>query len=73
MNEDESKITGNSLMDGFDKRAVQKRLIELGMGDIARKLESMTEADIERQLRANPLILKKAREIMRNGGNINGR
>ena len=54
-------------MNGFDKELVQKKLGELGMGDIARKLDSLSEAEIEKMIRSNPLILKKASEIMKGG------
>ncbi len=61
-----SDIT-NNFMNGFDKVLVQKKLRELGMGDIARKLDSLSEAEIEKMIRSNPLILKKANEIMKGG------
>lgn len=57
----------NNFMNGFDKVLVQKKLRELGMGDIARKLDSLSDAEIEKMIRSNPLILKKANEIMKGG------
>jgi len=55
------------LMDGFNKAQVMDKLKEIGMGDIARKLDSLSEKEIENMLRSNPAILKKAREIMKGG------
>ncbi len=57
----------NNFMNGFDKVLVQKKLRELGMGDIALRLDSLSEAEIEKMIRTNPLILKKANEIMKGG------
>jgi len=54
-------------MQGFDKVLVQKKLIQLGMGDIAQKLDSLSEKEIEKMIRSNPQILKKASEIMKGG------
>lgn len=56
-----------NFMQGFDKVLVQKKLRELGMGDIAQKLDTLSEKEIERMIRSNPLILKKASEIMKGG------
>lgn len=57
----------DGLMDGFNKAQVMDKLKEIGMGDIARKLDSLSEKEIENMLRSNPAILKKAREIMKGG------
>lgn len=61
-----NKSTDN-FMEGFDKREVQKKLRELGMGNLADKLEPMSNQAIESMLRQNPQILKKALEIFNNG------
>ncbi len=54
-------------MQGFNKRLVQDKLREIGMGDIAKKLDTLSENEIERMIKANPAILKKAQEIMKGG------
>lgn len=51
-------------MKNFDKAAVQKKLREIGMGDIAKKLDGLSESDITRLVNSNPQILKKAAEII---------
>lgn len=56
-------ISVSGVMDGFDKKAVQKKLRELGMDSIANKLETLSENDIEKIIKSNPQILKKAEEI----------
>ncbi len=61
------EISVNSVMDGFDKSEVIKKLKEMGMGSIADKLEQMSEKEIERLLISNPQILKKAAEILGGG------
>lgn len=66
-NEKSDDIFLNSVMDGFDKRAVLKRLREMGIDAVANKLEPMSEKDIERLIGKNPEILKKASEILKNG------
>jgi hypothetical protein len=52
-------------MQGFDKELVKNKLSELGMHDISKKLSSMSEKEIERMIRSNPDIIKKASEIMK--------
>lgn len=59
--------SADNFMEGFDKREVQKKLRELGMGNLADKLEPMSNQAIESMLRQNPQILKKALEIFNNG------
>lgn len=54
----------SNFMDGFNKKDVQKKLRELGMGEIADKLEPLSEQMIEKMIRSNPQILKKATEIL---------
>ena len=54
-------------MQGFDKRLVQNKLREIGMGDIANKLDALSEKEIERMIKSNPAILRKAEEIMKGG------
>jgi len=54
-------------MKGFDKLLVQDKLKELGMGDIAKKLDALSDKQIEQMIRSNPEILKKASEIMKGG------
>ena len=54
-------------MQGFNKRLVQDKLMEIGMGDIAKKLDALSEKEIEQMIRSNPAILKKASEIMKGG------
>ena len=53
----------DNFMDGFNKQDIQRRLRELGMGNIADKLEPMSSQMIENMRRSNPQILKKAMEI----------
>ncbi len=60
-------ITDNNFMQGFNKRLVQDKLMEIGMGDIAKKLDALSEKEIEQMIRSNPAILKKASEIMKGG------
>ncbi len=54
-------------MKGFDKVLVMNKLRELGMQDIANKLSTLSDKEIERMIRSNPAILKKASEIMKGG------
>ncbi len=63
-------MTDNNFMQGFNKRLVQDKLKEIGMGDIAKKLDALSEKEIEQMIRSNPAILKKASEIMK-GGKLN--
>ena len=55
------------LIKNFDKNAVQKKLREIGMGDIAKKLEGLNESDIKKLINSNPQILKKAMQIINDG------
>ena len=57
----------NNFMQGFDKKLIQSKLRELGMESIASRLNDMSNAEIERMIRSNPLILKKASEMMKGG------
>lgn len=63
------KISKNAdnFMDGFNKSDVQKKLRELGMGNLADRLEPMSNQAIENMFRQNPQIIKKALEILNNG------
>ncbi len=63
---DISNIPKN-FMQGFNKELVQRKLKELGMNDIAEKLNSMTESEIEKRVTQNPDVLKKASEILKGG------
>lgn len=56
-----------NFMQGFDKRLVQNKLREIGMEDVAKKLDALSEKEIEKMIRSNPAILKKASEIMKGG------
>ena len=57
----------NDFMKGFDRKLVQGKLNEMGMGDIARKLSTLSDKEIENMIRKNPAILKKASELMKGG------
>ena len=61
-----SEIPQN-FMQGFDKRLVQNKLREIGMEDVAKKLDALSEKEIEKMIRSNPALLKKASEIMKGG------
>ncbi len=63
-NENILEISVNSVMDGFDKGEVLRKLREMGMDSVANKLERMSDKEIERLLISNPQILKKAAEIL---------
>jgi len=54
-------------MQGFNKQLVQNKLRELGMGELANKLNNLSEQEIEKLIRANPSILRKASEMMKGG------
>lgn len=56
---------------GIDKGAVEKRLRQMGMKDIADKLSRTSNEEIMRMLQSNPDIIKKVNQIM--GGGNNGR
>ena len=54
-------------MQGFDKELVQSKLRELGMADIATRLNDLSDEEIKRMIANNPQRLKKASEIMKGG------
>ncbi len=54
-----------NFMQGFDKRLVQNKLREIGMEDVAKKLDILSEKEIERIILSNPDILRKASEMMK--------
>ncbi len=56
---------------GIDKNAVEKRLRQMGMKDVADKLSRTSNEEIIRMLQNNPDIIKKLNQIM--GGSNNGR
>jgi len=58
---------GDNFMQGFNKQLVQNKLRELGMGELANKLNNLSEQEIEKLIRANPSILRKASEMMKGG------
>lgn len=62
----------NDFMKGFDKPLIQRKLKEMGMQDVANKLDALSEKQIENMIRSNPSILKKASDIMK-GGKFNER
>lgn len=47
-----------------DKAAVESKLREMGMGDIADKLKRTDSEEIIRMLRANPDVLRKVNQMM---------
>jgi arsenate reductase-like glutaredoxin family protein len=55
----------------IDKTAVEKRLRQMGMKDIADKLSRTSNEEIIKMLQNNPEVIKKVIQIM--GGGINGR
>ena len=57
----------NNFMQGFNKELIQSKLRELGMESIASRLNDMSNAEIEKMIRSNPIILKKASEMMKGG------
>ena len=57
----------NDIMKGFNKPLIMQKLREIGMGDVAKKLDSLSETQIETMLRANPSILRTATEMMKGG------
>ena len=57
----------DELMKNFDKNAILKKLNEIGMGDIAKRLDGLSENDIKRLITSNPQILKKAMQIINDG------
>ena len=46
---------------------MQSKLKELGMKDIASKLNNLSNEEIEKMIKTNPAILKKASEMMKGG------
>lgn len=54
-----------------DKSAVERKLREMGMTDVADKLRRTDNEQILRMLKANPDIINKVNQIM--GGKNNGR
>ena len=56
---------------GIDKNAVEKKLRDMGYGDIANKLNKTSDEEIMKMISKNPDILKKVNQIM--GGDKNGR
>ena len=63
----EADITPQSLMDSFDKTEIMKKLKELGMDSVANRLSAMSEGEIERIIKTNPQIIKKAKDILNDG------
>ena len=57
----------NDFMKGFNKPLILQKLKEIGMDDVAKKLDALSETQIETMLRANPSILRKAAEMMKGG------
>lgn len=48
----------------LDKSAVERKLREMGMGDVADKLKHTDNEQIMRMIRANPDVLKKVNKMM---------
>ena len=61
----------NRQIAGMDKIAVERRLRQMGMKDIADKLSRTSNEEIMKMLRNNPDIIKRVNQIM--GGGNNGR
>lgn len=61
----------NRQIAGMDKNAVERRLRQMGMKDIADKLSRTSNEEIMKMLRNNPDIIKRVNQIM--GGGNNGR
>lgn len=55
----------------IDKSAVEKKLRQMGMKDIADKLNRTSNEEIMKLIQNNPDILKKVNQMM--GGDNNGR
>ena len=55
----------------IDRNAVEKKLRQMGMRDIADKLSRTSNEEIMRMLQNNPDIIKRINQIM--GGGSNGR
>lgn len=60
-------LSPDEVIKNFNKAAVQSKLREIGMGDIAKKLDALSDADIARLINSNPQILKKAEQIINDG------
>ena len=56
---------------GIDKNAVEKKLRDMGYGDIANNLGKTSNEELIKMISKNPDILKKVNQMM--GGNKNGR
>ncbi len=56
---------------GIDKNAVEKKLRQMGYGDVANKLNKTSNEEILKMLAKNPDILKRLNQMM--GGETNGR
>ena len=56
---------------GVDKAAVEKKLRQMGMKDVADKLSKTSNQDIMNMLRNNPDIIKRVNQLM--GGGNGGR
>ena len=56
---------------GIDKNAVEKKLRDMGYGDVANKLSKTSNEELIKMISKNPDILKKVNQMM--GGNKNGR
>ncbi len=56
---------------GIDKSAVEKKLRQMGYGDVANKLNKTSNEEILKMLAKNPDILKRLNQMM--GGEKNGR
>ena len=61
----------NRQIAGMDKNAVERRLRQMGMKDIADKLSRTSNEEIMKMLRNNPDVIKRVNQIM--GGGNNGR
>lgn len=56
---------------GIDRNAVEKKLRQMGMADIADKLSKTSNEEILRMLRNNPDVLRRLNKLM--GGGTGGR
>ncbi len=56
---------------GIDKNAVEKKLRQMGYGDVANKLNKTSNEEILKMLAKNPDILKRLNQMM--GGETSGR
>ncbi len=53
----------------IDRNAVEKKLRQMGMRDVADKLSRTSNEEIMRMLQNNPDIIKRINQIMGGGGN----